>query len=406
MKTKIVLALVFCAVTFHLQAQISFQKGYFINKNNEKTECFIKNLDWKNNPTEFTFKRNINSEDTSIATINNVTVFEIYDVVKFKKATVDIDISSSNLNRLDSKRAPNFKKQTVFLKFLVQGETSLLSYKKNNLVRYFVDNGVKIEQLIYKKFYTPSGKVGINKHYQQQLLNLSNCKKIVARDVQKLKYKASSLSRFFQENFNCNDIKTVSYASNKNEKNIHIIPKIGLGSYSLTTENSVSESRSIDFDNQIGVRFGVEFAYTLPFNNKKWRAFIEPTYQKYTSEKSQNSTNVSGGVLKAEVDYSSLEIPIGIKHFFFLNNESKIFLSGSYILDIPFSSSLTYKRNDNSVLDTVEISSASQGFGFGVGYEYDRYSIGARYTSRNIMSDSITFSSDYNSLAISFGYSF
>ena len=33
------------------KAQVIFEKGYFINREGQKTECFIKNLDWRNNPS-------------------------------------------------------------------------------------------------------------------------------------------------------------------------------------------------------------------------------------------------------------------------------------------------------------------------------------------------------------------
>ena len=37
-------------------SQVSFEKGYHIDNNDQKISCLIKNLDWKNNPTKFEFK--------------------------------------------------------------------------------------------------------------------------------------------------------------------------------------------------------------------------------------------------------------------------------------------------------------------------------------------------------------
>lgn len=48
--------------TFHASAQIRFEPGYFIDTANQKTECFIKNVDWKNNPTRFDYKLSENGE--------------------------------------------------------------------------------------------------------------------------------------------------------------------------------------------------------------------------------------------------------------------------------------------------------------------------------------------------------
>ena len=32
---------------FNSYSQIKFEKGYFINNYNDKTDCLIKNIDWK-----------------------------------------------------------------------------------------------------------------------------------------------------------------------------------------------------------------------------------------------------------------------------------------------------------------------------------------------------------------------
>jgi hypothetical protein len=40
-------------------AQITFEKGYFINNSGDRTECFIKNIDWRDNPTKFEYKMQI-----------------------------------------------------------------------------------------------------------------------------------------------------------------------------------------------------------------------------------------------------------------------------------------------------------------------------------------------------------
>ena len=55
---KKIILLAGLAVTGLLQAQTKFEKGYFVDNSGQRTEVLIKNLDWKNNPTEFEFKKN------------------------------------------------------------------------------------------------------------------------------------------------------------------------------------------------------------------------------------------------------------------------------------------------------------------------------------------------------------
>ena len=49
---KQLLFLLTIILSFNCYSQISFEKGYYINNSYQKTNCLIKNIDWKNNPTD------------------------------------------------------------------------------------------------------------------------------------------------------------------------------------------------------------------------------------------------------------------------------------------------------------------------------------------------------------------
>ncbi len=68
--------------SFKSYSQITFEKGYFINNNNKKIDCLIKNNDWKNNPIEFNYKL-LNDKNIQIASINSIKEFGIYNYSKF-----------------------------------------------------------------------------------------------------------------------------------------------------------------------------------------------------------------------------------------------------------------------------------------------------------------------------------
>ena len=55
---KQILVLAFITIScLQSYSQIIFENGYFIDESNNRIECLIKNIDWKNNPTEFEYKR-------------------------------------------------------------------------------------------------------------------------------------------------------------------------------------------------------------------------------------------------------------------------------------------------------------------------------------------------------------
>ena len=69
-------------LSFNSYSQISFEKGYYIDNDNKKINCLIKNIDWMNNPTEFEYKLPENDNSKRI-TIRSVKEFGVYNSSKY-----------------------------------------------------------------------------------------------------------------------------------------------------------------------------------------------------------------------------------------------------------------------------------------------------------------------------------
>jgi hypothetical protein len=160
-----------------------------------------------------------------------------------------------------------------------------------------------------------------------------------------------------------------------------------------------------DFGNKNNIGFGIEAEYIFPFNKNKWAIAIEPTYQSFKADTVKPATFVSGGKLISTINYTSVEIPISIRHYFFLSKLSKIFVTGAFIFDKGFKSSVEFKRLDNSIFDAIDIKNATN-FSIGAGYKLkDKYSMELRYqTNRNIMSKNANWQSNYQTVSLNLGY--
>ncbi len=392
--------------SFSCFSQIGFEKGYFISNSGEKVECDIKNLDWKNNPSEFSYVLPGNSEPNQ-KSLEQVKEFGIDDFSKYERHTVDIDRSKESLDKISMSQDPIFKKEQLFLRVLVEGKSTLYIYDDGSLRRFFfkVDTS-KVEQLIFKSFKTRDNKIGKNKKYKSQLWKNLNCHSISMKEVKNLNYSKNELIEYFTKYNQC-----VGVGSNKSSNldkdkrdlfNLRLRP--GLNKSSLELENSVVESRNTIFDKEWTFRFGVELEYILPFKKNKWSIILEPTFQNYNSEAeivpypdSQFLTDAQN----VKVNYSSVEIPIGIRHYFFLNEDSKIFINSQIIIDFSNKSMIEFES-----LPDLKIRSTTN-FAFGFGYEYDnKLSIELRYlNSRNILGDFRSWGSDYKTTSLVIGYS-
>ncbi|OBY65302.1 outer membrane beta-barrel protein [Polaribacter reichenbachii] len=387
MKLKTTMIILFLGL--NSLAQIKFEKGYFITNNGQKIEGLIKNNEWLQNPNFLIYKKTIDAEQKKL-TLKEVKGFGVYGSSKYIKAIVNIDKSSKILKELNEFKEPKFEQEEIFLKVLIEGDTNLYSYKNGNLVRFFFNkNNSEIEQLIFKKYKTTEGKIAINDKFKQQLWVSLKCENISFKTFKNLDYKEQDLIHFFERYYNCMQSEYISFKKNKDQDLFNLTLRAGLNNSSLKTGNNTFDADSPyfpDFGNQLGLRLGVELEFIMPFNKNKWGFIIEPTYQSYKADVDQkNSTSV---------DYSSIELPIGVRHYFFLNNSSKLYINGSIIIDFS-----------NGELLSQEIQSSSN-FGFGVGFKsQEKYSIEFRYhTNRDLFNNYLNNYSEYKTMSIIFGY--
>ncbi len=403
---KYLLILLTTIFTLNCHSQITFEKGYYINNSNQKTDCLIKNIDWKNNPINFDFQL---SENTEIQTINisSVKEFGIYNISKYVRETVKIDRSSENINNLSYDRNPTFKDEELFLKVLIEGKSNLYEYVDGNLIRYFYNKeNSPVEQLIFKSYKTNENNIGQNNRFRQQLLNDLKCPNFKMSKFQNIDYRKSDLIKLFTEYSKCNDIESNNFEQKVERDLFNLTFRPRFNSSSLTIENYITNYWDTDFGNKTGFGFGIEAEYILPFNKNKWSISIEPTYQSFKSEKTTNVSDVSGGKRIAQANYNSVEVPTSLRHYFFLNNNSKVFINVSYIFDLSTKSSIEFRRADGSHLETFEVETRNN-MAFGVGYKlYDKFSVEFRYqTSREILGNYLFLNSDYKTSSIIFGYS-
>lgn len=383
-------------------AQITFEKGYFINNSGERAQVLIKNLDWKNNPTEFEYKIDGSSEIKK-ENIKNIQEFGIDTLERYVRKTIMIDRSSDHLNRLSETKAPEFKEETLFLKYLVEGKSSLFYYESGDTRRFFysTDDG-SVKQLIYKPYAINESQIGYNEDYKKQLSESLTCG-IDPKAIKKTDYEPAHLTKIFITNNECSTGQALIYGQAKVKKdlfNLTIRPGVNFS----TVENNYhyySVNDKTRFGSKAAFRIGAELEFILPFNKNKWALFVEPTYQYYknNTEFSIMDGSSSGKITKRSVDYKSLEIPFGVRHYFFINKQSKVFVNAAYVVDFEFNSAITYDQTDFKI-------SSGNNFAFGAGYKYqDKYSVEFRMgMSRNLLRNYLNFASDYRTISVILGY--
>ncbi len=403
---KTILTILFAIISIYSYAQISFEEGYYIDNSGKKTVCYIKNLDWKNNPEDFLYKLTLDSE-VAKKTINTTKEFKIGAALKYERHTVKIDQSSKDVKRLSTVREPDFVEKTVFLKSVVEGKASLFLYESNKQRRYFfsIDKG-QVEPLIYKIYTIEDDQIAKNEKYKQQLWQKVRYENVAMSAIERVRYRRKDLAKYFNT-FNSyhTDTPTLDYTKKEDRKSFTIGLEAGAQFSSFSIKNLMDRG-DIDFDSNTSFRFGVEAAFILPFNNDKWSIVLEPAYQYFNAEKRdvvifRSETLDAERTTDVEVEYQSIEVPLGIRHTFRLSKNSKLFVTGSFVIDLNFSSEIR-ARGISALTGDI---STDDNWMFGIGYRFkDKYSLEIKQTtSRNLLASSI-WEPNFSSFSINFGY--
>jgi hypothetical protein len=407
MKKNATLILIILALSLKGYSQIIFEKGYLINNSNEKIECLIKNNDWKNNPETFEYKLSENSEPV-IADVKSAKEFGIYSISKYIRSTVKIDKSKENLDDLSYDKEPTYVEEILFLKVLVEGKSNLYYYVNGNLQRFYYNtDSSAIEPLVYKKYLVSENVVEENNQFKRQLWADLKCPTIGINKVENLHYKKNSILNFFMEYNKCSNSNYTRYDGKVKKDLVNLTLRAHLNNSSAYIRNTVyTRNGTADFGSKSTLGFGIELEYIFPFNKNKWSIFVEPTYQNFKAEIITDDFYVATKKLISNMNYSSIEVPLGIRHYLFLNKNSKLFINASYVFDFNLKSSIEIKRDDNTYYNSLLVNTLNN-TSFGIGYKFkDKYSIETRYqTSRTLLSDYLLWDSSYTTASLIFGYS-
>ena len=396
MKTKILALLLL--ISFNSISQISYQKGYYIDNNNNRIEGFIKNYDWKNNPTSFEFKKSLDLNSETIHMFNSKE-FGVDESVIFVKFQVEIERSSERTGTIGYKKDPVFSNETLFLKLIVNGKNKLYSYYDGGIEKFFYSTEtVPTKQLVFIKYIVDSnairdnveykdvesGSVLLNEYYKKQLWLDVRCQENLVTEPSKVKYSVDDLSKYFISINKCNGDKTEEQVF-KMKKSIFSIKAVAL--MNKSSMDFKGQSKEGSFPEAISFGLGAELEFLFPFSDYKWSLFFEPSFGSFSGETTSpyganNSLNQ-----KVSIKMNYIAAPLGLRYYMYLNNSSKLFLSSG--LNIKNISSDT--KIDFEIYNDIYIANFTYNFFFAAGLKYKKIYAELRYyTTHNLTDESIS----------------
>ncbi|MFP9097521.1 hypothetical protein ACLI09_00575 [Flavobacterium sp. RHBU_24] len=405
-KTMLLLAFM---LGININAQTTFEKSNFVNKQGNAVECFIKNYDWAFIPKEIEYKINENDE-VSTMPASQLNSFYIYGTSHNYKM-YDVPIIGIQKGDVFVKSGPQL------LKVLVEGKASLL--KSNDGIYILALEGEMLKPLIYKK-YINGDTFEENVAFRLELYNTLKCESLELADFKKLRYTDKQLISVVNEYNNCQGGESKNFKSQKSNIDFNIKLVAGANFYSINTNMQIvtryyqSDFESFGSDEKVNLQSnpknnfvaGFEAELRIPFNHRKWAIFIVPTYNTQSefsqsisrktdffiydhslppSEATHRITYNGTAVLSS---HSYIEVPFGLRYYFILNRNSSLNINAAYgtLINVGTQPKFIYKKDDDDVYPSgfrvyYKTDKSSQSvIRLGAGYTFkEKYSVGINY---------------------------
>lgn len=390
-------------------AQIKFESGYIITATGTKTECLVKNNDWRNTPENFEYKLSEGSA-TLKATTDNITEVSVAGQT-FRRFTVNIDRSSDELASISTSSEPVISRETVFLKLLVKGDANLYKYYDGSSLRYFYTTNDTEEPiaLIYKMYRGDNNKILYNKTYKSALQKLTGSKVNEPQLYKNLDYKDKDMVALFRKYNGITD-ETAESSTPTLKGKLHL--KVGAEArmVSLEADFLASASSSYTFDSKATPAFGAELEWVMPFNRNKWGLFLAPYYHTYKNSGSKTfGTGASTVENKWEARYTALELNLGGRYYMYLSGDARVFLNGGFVFSKGFNNSgLKYSRllDGTNTLSVEATTEKQSGFFAGAGFAYKNISGEIRYRGKHSITGGYGgWASEYGGVGLLIQYS-
>jgi hypothetical protein len=399
---KFIFLLVMLSLSSAMIAQVKFEKGYFIGKDGQRTECLVLYTDSRNTPHSFSYKM-AEADKTGTLNARDVKEVGINGYAKFISAVVEIDKSiddARNIDELSRKREPEFKTEELFLKVVVDGQSGILySYYEQIFVRFFYSTvNSPITQLVYKTYRTSETGYEFNRDYLNQLNAYVTCD--ASQKISQPDYRETDLKKYFISFNACKGSPVTTIASQVKLKRFSVSLLAGVERSSLQAEN-YEVAYITRFDSKINPFAGLELEYILPFDRNKLSILLDVFNDSYSS-----AGKDSAGT--AQVTYGSIAAAIGPRYRFFLNDNSSIFISAMPVFEFRTKGNYHWVPNTSYYYYPeylLEVKTSAPVLAIAAGYAYKNFSAEFRYlTTKELFPGDSNAGSHFKRMALMVKY--
>ncbi len=386
--------LIFFFNVFTAVSQENFEKGFIIDLQGDTIYGFIDNPDRLQNPEKVIFK----SADDSTTVIYLPENIGKYMVGRdlYKSAHIylpkesDIKASEVNENKL----------VWVYLLTVAEGTRSLYYYTDNSLLGYYYIEQDHEYTLLNYRDYVTTDENGVktakkDQRYKGQLiLYLGDCSKL-KDEISAMTYNEKAMNKLFTKYYSCQSETAYLRKMKKSRFEFGALGGISFPNVIFKTVDEwayISPVANADYQSSVKPEFGLFGECIFPKNHEKLSLFAEGLY---SSIHIQGEYVRQGSVEQNHTDYTDdiyvqqASVNLALRYKIFPGAVKLFFDAGvSYAFTLSSETSLKSTQYYYEIIieeesEAIEIKSDEQCFFAGMGLEYSRLSLEARYKIGN-----------------------
>ena len=353
-----------------LYAQVQYQSGFIIDRDNQRIACEILDKGWRSTPSEIEYRLNTEASSKT-ATVTDLNGFGIDNCCRYIRYFGEVDASSDDLGELSRYPGPDWVTDSIFLEVLLEGKASLYLHRSGNTEKFFLQlDDEPIQPLLRKRFRNAQNLIGTNNHFRSQLKRLLICEGLNVNRLSSLNYEERPLTNYLRAYNSCQGVPSSGFSKERTPFRFELSLRPGLAFNSTSIFNVLDNRRDADYGSYNSYRIGLEAAFTLPFGKEKWAIIVEPSYQSI----SETTTTTFAPQQEAALEYQSVSIPLGVRYYSFLGDQASLFA------DVGFAVNLNLTNEVNYPLFQSTLALKDQGSPFaGVGGRYGNFGLEVRY---------------------------
>jgi hypothetical protein len=404
---KTVLLLIAILFVQTLFSQENYLSGYVIKPDGDTIFGLVDYKNWGYNPNRIKFRTESES---------NPVIYKPTDIIEFSvnnekyiSGIIDSETSPTRAAQLTEDPTINLVAVTAFVQAIVQGDKGLYYYKDNKgKENFYIKQDGTFELLVHKKYLKIQDRkkviVDNNRFIGQLAIYLNDCSSIQSK-LNKTTYSWKSLNNLFQFYYKCSQSGPVfQVKKEKVSTEFGALAGVTLSSLKFRSDYFTYLVEA-EYDQSVNFAAGVFFDIILPRNQRKWSISNELIYSSY---------QVNGHYLVYENEnrYTKISTEIGCAYLK-MNNMARftypigdlyVFVNAGITNDFVMSETnykkKEYKSGEQFVVQEDKALEGTrkleQGFIFGSGVKYTKYSIEVRYERANSMAKYTNLNSTMN----------